>query len=162
MGNCLGRCEIYPGLSIVVSGMSKQSKVVRVVKLDGKIIEFSSPILVKDVLKNFPELHLGASNEASESEHLCPDYELRAGRLYFLLRSQCGSSSNGSSIGNSEMASGSKRVKIVITRKQLEMLVSKQISLEDVLSQGHYRNFDLSSNCKGKLDSIPEADEYHV
>ncbi|KAK4277633.1 hypothetical protein QN277_015602 [Acacia crassicarpa] len=154
MGNCLGRCEFYSGLA-VVGVVAKQSKVVRVAKLDGKILEFSSPVLVKDVLKNFPELHLGASNESSESEHLCPDYELRAGRLYYLLNSQC----DLPSTGNREMANGSKRVKVVITRKQLEMLVSKQISLEDVLSQGHNRTFDLPSNCKRKLHSIPEGDE---
>ncbi|KAI9110851.1 hypothetical protein K1719_018289 [Acacia pycnantha] len=154
MGNCLGHCEFYSGLT-VVGGMAKRSKVVRVAKLDGKIMEFSSPVLVKDVLKIFPELHLGASNEDSESEHLCPDYELRAGRLYYLLSSQCGLPSTG----NREMANGSKRVKIVITRKQLEMLVSKQISLEDVLSQGHNRTFDFPSNCKPQLHSIPEGDE---
>ncbi|XP_028806722.1 uncharacterized protein LOC114761504 [Neltuma alba] len=158
MGNCFGRYEYYSGLAIV-GAMAKQSKVVRVAKLDGKILEFSSPVLVKDVLKNFPELHIGASNKASESEHLSPDYELRAGRLYYLLNPQCDPPSNVSSAGNRELTNGSKRVKIVITRKQLEMLVSKQISLEDVLSQAHDRTSDLPSSWKPKLDSIPEGFE---
>lgn len=142
-----------------MGALAKQSKVVRVAKLDGKILEFSSPVLVKEVLNNFPEFHLGASKEASESEHLCRDYELRAGRLYYLLSSPSRPPPSVSSTGNREPTSGGKRVKVVITKKQLEMLVSKQISLQDVLSQVHDKTFNLPSNWKPKLDSIPEVNE---
>lgn len=135
------------------------NKVVKVAKQDGKILEFSSPILVKHVLTNFSALGIGASKEASE--FLSPDYELKAGRLYYLLGSlPC--SSSVSSIGNTKASSKTKRVKVVITKKQFEQLVSKQICIQDILSFSkvhHQTSSDLPSSWRPKLDSIPEGNE---
>ncbi|KAI4307033.1 hypothetical protein L6164_030268 [Bauhinia variegata] len=152
MGNCLALCK-PSSESVVASGMGKQAKVVRVAKHDGKILEFSSPIAVKDVLANFPTLGICESKEASE--HLSPDYELKVGRLYYVLPPLF------SPFENREEVSGVKRVKLVITKQQLELLVAKQISIQDILSEAQNRTAaDLPpSNWKPKLDSIPEENE---
>ena len=144
MGNCLALQNCIP---------SSGSEIVRVAKLDGKILEFSSPILVKDVLANFPALEIGVSKEASEN--LSPDVELTPGRLYHFRPA----SPNVSYSPNTEPAGGLKRVKIVITKHQLEQLVTKQISLEDVLSEIQNKSVDLPTNWKPNLDSIPEGNE---
>ncbi|KAF7830787.1 uncharacterized protein G2W53_013120 [Senna tora] len=156
MGNCLGLCELSSRYGMV-GDLGLKNKVVRVAKMDGKILEFSSPVLVKQVLTNFPALGICASKEASQ--FLSPEYELKAGRLYYLLPS----STNVSCIGNTEGCGGTKRVKVVITKKQLQQLVSKQISIEDLLSLSQVphsdRSSDLQNNWRPKLDSIPEGNE---
>ncbi|KAJ1381010.1 hypothetical protein SESBI_45546 [Sesbania bispinosa] len=137
--------------------MAKQGKVVRIAKPDGKILEFSSPIHVKDILTaNFPAYGIGVSKKAIEP--LPPDHELKAGRLYHLIPSLC-SHPNLPSLGNKEPGDGIKRIKVVITKQQLEQLVTKQISLEDILSEVQTVGANLSINQKPKLDSIPEENE---
>lgn len=157
MGNCFGLCE--PGSGCGVAGVSaKDGKLVRVAKIDGKILEFRSPVLVQDVLASVPALGIAASKEASHSRCLSPDSELKPGRLYYLLGSMS-SSPIVSFTGNTEQSCGTRRVKLVITMKQLQQLVSKQISLHDILSDVHDESFDLPSNWKPELDSIPEGNE---
>ncbi|KAI4338036.1 hypothetical protein L6164_016390 [Bauhinia variegata] len=157
MGNCLALCKPNSE-SGIANGMGKQGKVVRIAKPDGKILEFSSPIAAKDVLASVPASGISVSKEGSE--HLSPDYELKGGRLYHLLPSHfC--PPNVSSIGNGEDAGGIKRVKLVITRQQLQLLVAKQISIQDILLEAQNRTAaELpASNWKPKLDAIPEGNE---
>lgn len=152
MGNCLALCK--------TGAMEKHVKVVRVAKPDGKILEFSSfPIHVKDILKNFPDATgIGVSKIAAEP--LSQDHELKIGRLYYLLPPPC-SPSNLTSIGNNkEPGSGIKRIKVVITKQQLQQLVTKQISVEDLLlSQVQTVTVNLPTDRKPRLDSIPEEYE---
>lgn len=133
------------------------------VKRDGKMIQFRGPILVKDVLVNFSGLGVGVSREALQ--HLPSDYELKIGKVYYLLPCPC---SSGGSVSAPEVSSvaddggqkgsGMKRIKVVITKQQLQDLLSKQISLEELLLS---QSVDLSSprNWKPKLDPIPEGIE---
>ncbi|XP_061340562.1 uncharacterized protein LOC133287026 [Gastrolobium bilobum] len=155
MGNSLTFCKPSSG-SCFPGAMAKKGKFVRVAKPDGKILEFSSPIHVKDILTNFPVYGIGVSKKASES--LSPDHELKAGRLYYLLPS-LHSPPSLTSIGNKEPDSGIKRIKVIITKQQLQQLVTKQISLEDILSQVQTVDVNSPSNRKPKLDSIPEENE---
>lgn len=161
MGNCFALCKPSSGYhhGIISSGMAqKKGKIVRVAKPDGKILEFRTPILVREILENFPALSIAASKEeASSSQPLSMDYELKVGRLYYLLPNLSSCIGNGES---EERGSGMKRVKIVITKQQLQQLVNKQISIEDVLSKVQSsRIVDFQSNWKPKLDSIPEGTE---
>ncbi|XP_027339138.1 uncharacterized protein LOC113852936 [Abrus precatorius] len=142
MGNCLA--------------MTKHVKAVRVAKPDGKVLEFSSPIHVKDILTNFPTYGIGVSKKATKP--LFPDHELKAGRLYYLLPS-LHSPPNLSTLMKGETGGGIKRIKVIITKQQLEQLVTKQISVEDILSEVQTVSVNLPSNGKPKLDSIPEENE---
>lgn len=155
MGNCLALCNPSSG-SCVSCPMANHCKVVRVAKPDGKVLEFSSRVHVKDILTNFPAFGVGVSKESAEP--LSPEYELKAGRLYYLLPSKR-SPSNLTSIGSKEPGNGIKRIKVVITKQQLEKLVTKQISVEDILSEIQTVGVDLPNNRKPKLDSIPEENE---
>ncbi|KAK7317087.1 hypothetical protein RJT34_01022 [Clitoria ternatea] len=140
MGNCLALCH-------------KQGKVVRVAKPDGKILEFSPPIHVKDILTNYPTYVIGVSKKAEEP--LTPDEELKAGRSYYLIPSLHSPPNLASLAGG-----GIKRIKVIITKQQLEQLVTKQISVEDILSQVQKVGvYSPSNNRKPKLDSIPEDNE---
>ncbi|CAJ1974465.1 unnamed protein product [Sphenostylis stenocarpa] len=152
MGNCLVLCIPSSGSCI----MAKKVKLVKVAKPDGKILEFSTPIHVKDILTNYPAYGVGVSKEVAEP--LPPDHELKAGRLYYLLPS-LHSPPNLASLRNVETSCGIKRVKVIITKHQLEQLVNKQISVEDILSEVRTVGVKFPNNRKPKLDSIPEENE---
>ncbi|KAK9292569.1 hypothetical protein L1049_020543 [Liquidambar formosana] len=146
------------------AAMAKQQKVLRVVKTDGKILEFSVPILVKDLLVKFSGLGVGVSKEASQ--HLPLNHKLKTGKIYYLLplASPAGAIDPAgiSSMDNPEQTCGSKRIKVVITKQQLKELMSKQvISLEEVLSGLEKTACSMvsSTNWKPKLESIAEGSE---
>ncbi|RDX71926.1 hypothetical protein CR513_48655, partial [Mucuna pruriens] len=151
MGNCLDLCEPSPG-----SCIAKKVKLVRVAKPDGKVLEFSTPVHVKDILTNYPAYGVGVSEKVTEP--LSPDHELKAGRLYYLLPSL---HSPGNLI-SSNTGGGIKRIKVVITKKQLEQLVTKKISVEDLLLLSEVQTVAVNfpSNQKSKLDSIPEENDH--
>lgn len=143
---------------------AKHGRVLQVVKMDGKVLEFSTPILVKDIMVNFPGSGIGLSKEASEN--LPPNYELKIGKIYYMLPSLSSGSSAStaeiSSIADKDKANGVKRIKIVITKQQLQELLTKQISLEDFMSgleKPTSVSVDSSTNWKPKLESIPEGSE---
>ncbi|KAJ9174339.1 hypothetical protein P3X46_017372 [Hevea brasiliensis] len=147
MGNCLASCR-----PIKVP----RGKVLQVVKTDGKTLEFSSPVLVKDVLVNFSGSGIGLSKEAAE--HLPLDYELKLGQVYYILPSL----RSVETISSAQTAGGVKRIKVVITKQQLKQLLTEQVSVEElVLSRLEKTSFSLDSprNWKPKLESIPEGCE---
>lgn len=160
MGNCYALCK--PSTDVT----TKHGKVLQIVKMDGKILQFSSPILVKDMLVNFSSSGIGLSKEASE--HLPPNYELKLGKVYYLLPclSSVGTTSpadNMSSSADKEKDNGVRRIKIVITKKQLQELLAKQASVEDVVSGLERKTcnngFDSRTSWKPKLESISEGSE---
>ncbi|BFG23589.1 hypothetical protein CerSpe_098630 [Prunus speciosa] len=59
--------------------LSKQEKVLRVVKTDGKVLEFRAPTLVTDMLMNISGSGISLSKQASEL--LPPNYKLKLGRF---------------------------------------------------------------------------------
>ncbi|KAK4273841.1 hypothetical protein QN277_017158 [Acacia crassicarpa] len=144
MGNCVAPFDPSHG-----SALAKQGRIVRVAKPDGNILEFRTPIAAKQILQDFPAFFICVSKETSQP--LSPDHRLKAGTLYYLLPHV--------SLGISDEDSGTKRVKIVITKQQLEQLVAKQISLEDVLSNVQSRTVDSPNSWRPQLDSIPEGNE---
>ncbi|KAJ7959420.1 hypothetical protein O6P43_019998 [Quillaja saponaria] len=158
MGDCFTHC--MPSLRSCKSGaLPKQDKIVKVVMLNGKIVEFGRPTVVKDILMQFSASGIGISKESSE--HLPPDYKLKRGKLYYLLPSVSSAGPETSCSSNREQAGGIKRIKVVLTKQQLQELVTEKISLEDILLQSQVQSIschsvDLPTNWKPKLDSIPE------
>ena len=153
MGNCLFLC------------IPSKRKILWVEKMDGKMIQFQGPILVRDVLANFSGLGVGVSRESPQN--LPSDYELKSGKVYHLLPSSVSSGDSSSSVGATEVSSmaddGEKkttttRIKVVITKQQLQELLSKKTSLEELLlSQSVLPS--SPGNWKPKLDPIPEGIE---
>ncbi|CAK7324272.1 unnamed protein product [Dovyalis caffra] len=159
MGNCLGHCVIRPPFigSCIRFPETKHEEVLQVVKTDGKVLEFSNPILVKDILVNFSGSGIGLTKEAIE--HLPPSYELKLGNVYHILPPAPVISPV---VDREEEASGGvKRIKVVITKQQLQQLLTKEISVEEVLLGLEQKSSSLDSprNWKPKLESIPEGFE---
>ncbi|MCL7031716.1 hypothetical protein MKW94_007168 [Papaver nudicaule] len=103
--------------------------VVRVVKMDGKVVEYQSSVSVKDVLVNFNGFGVATSNSCS-SQILPPNYELKAGRDYYLVpNSQMLAKTDNKFCGEV------KQIKVIITKQQLQELLSKQGSIEDLISK---------------------------
>ncbi|OIW21652.1 hypothetical protein TanjilG_07178 [Lupinus angustifolius] len=141
MGNFLAPCTC----------MSKHGKFVRVVKPDGKVLKFNSPINVKDIMTNFPAFGIGISKEATHLLSL--NHEMNAGRLYHLIPSMC-------SPPIIKKQGNAKRIKVVITKQQLQQLVTKEISIEDILTEVKTFDVDFSYKQKPKLETILEENEW--
>lgn len=173
MGNCVAPCNPSIGSCITDVAVEK-GKVLRVVKTDGKVLTFGAPVLVKDVLANFADSGIGVSMEGSE--HLPPNYELAIGKVYYLLPSlSCsksrvtpspsGISSRSVARGKEkEQGTGIRRIKIIISKQQLQELLEKQISMEEILKGLNKKAYTspvvTSPHWKPKLESIPEGSEF--
>ncbi|THG14851.1 uncharacterized protein At1g66480-like [Camellia sinensis] len=161
MGNCIAICKPNSNKSGSESAADEHRKVLQVVKTDGKILEFKSPITVKDFLVNFSGFSIAVSQILSKP--LPPSYELKLGKTYHLLPPP--PSPPTSTAEKTAQSNGVKRIKVVITKQQLQELLSKQRSIEDVLLSGLERkssssSVDSASTCwKPKLESIPEGSE---
>ncbi|XP_059669400.1 uncharacterized protein LOC132314571 [Cornus florida] len=143
---------------------AKHRKVLRVVKTDGKVLEFSKPLRVENLLVEFSGSGVSVSKEAFQC--LPPNYELKLGRIYYLLPlpgSVTAINPAGvSSIDCTEQKRAVKRIKMVVTKRQLQDLLSKKVSVEDVLSgmeRKRRRPIDSSVSWKPKLESIPEGSQ---
>ncbi|WOG89515.1 hypothetical protein DCAR_0208753 [Daucus carota subsp. sativus] len=145
MGNCL----------------AQQEKLIQVMKPDGKILEYKSPMRVHQVLSEF------AGHAISQTlpviKPLWPEAEMHAGQLYYLLPLPVPSlefRNTRKTAGNEE--SRGLRIKLVIRRQDLEMLSKGGVSVEDMILQ--LQNQKLDGNCnrnykgwKPALQTIPEA-----
>ncbi|XP_058085164.1 uncharacterized protein LOC131232730 [Magnolia sinica] len=131
--------------------------ILRVMKTDEKILEYRVPILVKDLLLNFDGYQIGISRKSTQ--YLPLDYELRLGQMYYLLPSV---DDEQKSLPTDDVCSGgSKRIKVIITKQQLQELLSKKVSLEDVLSDFQRGDsVDSMESWRPKLETIPEGNEY--
>lgn len=168
MGNCL---VLYKPTTRSCDGAAedKNHKVLKIVKIDGKVLELKSPITVNDLLANFSGF--GVSVSESASQNLPSTYKLKVGKKYYLrpfLNSTgiISPTNTSSPVETEEAAEGVKRIKVVITKQQLQELLSKQISVEDVLSGlgvgGRTTSscVDSASTCwKPKLEPIEELSE---
>lgn len=64
-----------------------QEKVVKVMKTDGKILEYKAPIKVHQILSQFSNHVISNSHQVIENQHLQPNDELLGGQIYYLLPS---------------------------------------------------------------------------
>lgn len=157
MGNCFVLCRITTSSRIVADDVvPKHGKVSRVVKTDGKVLEFRAPILVKDILFNFSSFGISVSKQAPEQ--LPSNYELKSGKVYYMVPLlSCVTEED-------RTASATTRIKVVITKQQLQELLTNQISVQKVLPVSGPKIkpcnlVDSSTNWKPKLLSIPEGRE---
>ncbi|GAB4856388.1 hypothetical protein Ancab_014308 [Ancistrocladus abbreviatus] len=125
MGNCL----------------RAQKQIVKVVKMDGKILEYRAPIKVHQVLSNFTGHAIADILPASG--HLQPNTELVGGRFYYLVPLQMQPSKvrrkKVSFLNLEERGKGDStglRVKLVIRKQELmEMIENGVISVNRMASQ---------------------------
>jgi len=132
MGNCLQteRGEI-------LSSEIEEKKFIKIKKFDGKILEYRAPLFVKELLRDY-EGHAVVNCETS-CQQLSPGYQLLPGEIYYLIpnKSSYISSKEGgqerplkpaSDIKEVSEKNGVVRLKMVITKRQLEEMLSKSIS----------------------------------
>ncbi|KAK8658349.1 hypothetical protein V6N13_036557 [Hibiscus sabdariffa] len=89
-------------------------------------------------------------------QHLPLNYELKVGKVYYLLPT----SDLSSFVADTPPAGCVKRIKVVVTKRELEQLLRKQISVGDVLAglEKRYGSFVVSPrNWKPNLESILEV-----
>ncbi|KAG6436356.1 hypothetical protein SASPL_101252 [Salvia splendens] len=120
--------------------IGRRGKVLQVVKEDGKIIEFKSAVLVKQLLLNFRGF--GVKQSKPSGKFLPPSFELHLGKTYYLCPWKC-------PVPAEDAAAEVKRIKIVITKKQLEEMLSKQTN----------PSADLAAIWRPSLFPIPEENE---
>lgn len=168
MGNCLalgGHNRVSCSAAIETS---KDRNIVQLLKSDGEISEFSAAILVKDVLRKFSGFNVALAKE--NPLYLPPDFLLKLGYRYHLVPSiERFGSVEKSRVVNEEDSGGVKRIKVVITKKQLQDLLSEQVLAVDILSVLRSETYDGDDDdddddsstriWKPKLESIPEEHE---
>ncbi|KAF8412063.1 hypothetical protein HHK36_000016 [Tetracentron sinense] len=159
MGNCFALCRPnWNSSDRVATTGHHRINVLRVVKTDGKILEYRASILVKDLLVNFSGYGVSLSKEASQ--HLTPNYELKIGQLCYLLPSP--GSVNPTGISSDCTSVRIKRIKVIITKQQLQELLSKKASVEEMLTglrKGIWDGVDSSPSWRPKLKTILEESE---
>ncbi|KAI3410531.1 uncharacterized protein J3R85_018730 [Psidium guajava] len=170
MGNFAALCRGYCVSCISIS-TRQQGKALQIVKLDGKIAKLAAPVLVKDLSTNLGGSS-GISLSKGDAKQLPLNYELKPGKVYYVLPAAAAAAAATispervpSPAGQSEQSGGvKKRIKIVITKQQLQQLLSKSVSVEEVLigiDKGDCQDRGLGSprNWKPRLDSIPEGND---
>ncbi|PSS23582.1 Protein of unknown function DUF4228, plant protein [Actinidia chinensis var. chinensis] len=153
-----------------------QEKVIKVMKPDGKVLEYNAPIKVHQVLSDFAGHAI--SDTLPVVRHLRPNSDMIGGHLYYLLhlpvpplacekkRVNFASSEREEAI----QGSGVVRIKVVMSKQNLEvMLRNGVVSLDDLVSQLQKKQstnqndkFDAAGNrsregWKPLLESIPEV-----
>jgi|UniRef100_A0A2N9E174 hypothetical protein len=162
MGNFLAhsKAKRKPIMSCAPKAMGKCNHigVLRVVKTDGKILEYTRPMLVKNVLMNFSGYAIGLSKRPLR--HLPLNYELKVGHVYYLLPLSSPAYYSPCSVGMDD-TSGMKRIKVTITKQQLEELLSKKKSVQDLLGIQKGARCDVGSMSRWTplLETISEGRE---
>ncbi|CAN0847050.1 Uncharacterized protein At1g66480 [Linum grandiflorum] len=143
--------------------MVVEEKVLKVMRPDGKILEYSTPILAHEVLSDFPgqysALSAAASDSSSVQQHiLIPDAKLLGGKLYFLVPIPCSTpqlavkkktkkkvrfcvpevkkqSIKMEEESEEKSGGGVVRIKLVISKQELEELLKRGgVSMRDMVS----------------------------
>ncbi|KAL0317931.1 UNVERIFIED_CONTAM: hypothetical protein Sangu_2207400 [Sesamum angustifolium] len=144
----------------------RNRKVLQVVKMDGKVLEFTAPVRVKEVLMNFEGFNVKSSRKSSK--HLPPSFEMKLGGTYYLLPSEAPVQLKNTVAAvpvkaEPEQNTAVKRIKVVITKKQLQDLLAKKISVEKIiLGTDKTCSVDSAANWKPTLTSIPEENEFNT
>ncbi|XP_014495630.1 uncharacterized protein LOC106757471 [Vigna radiata var. radiata] len=148
-----------------------QEKVVRIMKTDGKILEYKTPIRVEEVLLQF------SGHAVSESltvvRYLDPQTKLARGQLYHLVALPPPSPKTNKKVRFADPEvqdlhkSNVVRIKLVISKQELQnMLQNGGFSVSNMLSLVHdevkvqdftLKNDDVSQGWKPALESIPEV-----
>lgn len=159
MGNCL----------------ALQEKIIKVMKPDGKVLEYKAPLKVHQVLSEFSGY--GISDTLPATQHLRKDMEMVGGHLYYLIPAPPPSPETQKKVVRfsdpkfeADQGTGVVRIKLVITKQELkEMLQKGGVTVDHVISQlqsgqgikeVNKLDIDDIGNCRGwkpALESIPEV-----
>jgi len=152
MGTCISLSRLNEEILTELS--PQERKILRVVKMDGKVLEYRASIHVRDVQLKFKGYGVGVSRRATQLLPL--NHELRLGGVYYLLPLDV-------RVRSSEQGNRSKRmIRVVVTKQQLQEVLSKNTSVEEVLhelqrpekiSTGSWRSW------KPQLETIEETSE---
>ncbi|KAE9621754.1 hypothetical protein Lal_00032331 [Lupinus albus] len=154
-----------------------QDKVVRIMKTDGKILEYKTPIKVEQVLTEFSGHAL--SDSLQVLQHLQPNTKLLCSQFYYLVplpKSPTSKASKKVRFANPEVQGVQEsrvvRIKVVISKQELhDMLQKEGIFVEKILSKVHNGKVidvdnehlsqriddDVSEGWKPALESISEV-----
>ncbi|XP_008243571.1 PREDICTED: uncharacterized protein LOC103341796 [Prunus mume] len=150
-----------------------QENITKIMRPDGKILEYRADMKVYQVLSEFSGHAI--SETAPVYQHLRPDTKLLGGRLYYLVPLPLPpkkASQKKVRFANPEVEAEQEtkvvRIKIVISKQELqEMLRKGGVSVDDLVSQlqsdrsiDKTNSFNDDGNCEGwkpVLESIPEA-----
>ncbi|XP_047963798.1 uncharacterized protein LOC125208257 [Salvia hispanica] len=151
MGNCL---------------VAEQKSVISVMKTDGKIIEYKSPIKVHQILCEYS--HHAITDKLPVVKHLHPNTELLRGRLYYLLplpvpakKKKRVRFSDDVVEEERRRGTGAVRIKVVISKKELQAMLAKEgVSVEEMITEVRKEPLKIDSKSIGLkgLESIPELD----
>ncbi|XP_057960938.1 uncharacterized protein LOC131152967 [Malania oleifera] len=151
-----------------------QKKTIKIVKMDGKVLEYKAPMKVHQVLQEFPG-H-AVADRLPVLRHLLPDAEMLSSHLYYLLPLSMPSPDDEKKkvrFLNTETEGGQRtavvRIKLVISKQELkEMLRKGGASIDDITShlqdkQNKSQIDTVDDDRKGNrvwkpvLESIPEV-----
>lgn len=176
MGNYLALCTVGDMQSKEV--LLKEKRILQIIKeVDGKILEFTNPVMVRDLLVSYPNSYVGIFKEATQPLPL--DYKLKIGKSYYLLPSfdhahttttTCneGDEATREINGTTTTRTTKTTIKVVITKEQLQKMLSKQGRIEELLlgvvpkklsSEGCSYSSASSTTWFPKLQSIPEGND---
>lgn len=109
--------------------MKEDDQVLQVIKMDdGNIMEFKNPLLVKNLLVNHPSSYVGIFKEATHPLPL--EYKLKIGKIYYLLPR---GGTDDDHEEHQKIEAPAKRIKVVITKAQLQQLIAKQSRCEELV-----------------------------
>ncbi|PIN02520.1 hypothetical protein CDL12_24972 [Handroanthus impetiginosus] len=145
-----------------------QEKVVRVMKTDGKILEYKFPIKAHQVLSEFS--HHAISDKLPVLKYLHPNDELRQGHLYYLLPLPVPTKNKNKKKNTKkktvrfsddvrdepDRGTGVVRIKVLIKKQELEAILSGGgVSIGDLVSK--VQNEESSKEWFPALESIHEV-----
>lgn len=156
------------------NSLGLQDKVIKIRKTDGKILTYKAPMKVHQILSEFPGHAI--SDTLPVLRHLKPDTKLHKNHVYYLLPLPLSSPKVGKKktvrFANPEeeavQESGVVRIKLVITKKELQEMIQKGVvAVDEMVSQLHIKKgidsadeFTADDDNKGwkpDLESIPEV-----
>ncbi|KAL2481669.1 hypothetical protein Adt_34635 [Abeliophyllum distichum] len=150
-----------------------QEKVIKVIKTDGKILEYKAPLEVHQVLSEFS--HHAISDKLPVVQYMNPNAKMIGGQLYYLLPLPVAPPPRtkkkktvqfADSVKEAGEATGVVRIKLVISKKDLQAMLGKGgVSVDDMVSKQSTHKVDTVDrdgymNCRGwmpALDSVPEV-----
>ncbi|XP_068658111.1 uncharacterized protein [Aristolochia californica] len=147
-----------------------RDKIVKVMKIDGKIIEYKPPMQVHELLAEF-EGH-AVCDKLPISQHLHPSTKMRSGTLYYLLPpGRLMQKSTEVEWKVTENSSPTVRIKMVMTKKELKEMLAKSglkgeeliTGLQSLQSKPRMKDADDEADSSERfglwrpaLESIPE------
>lgn len=148
-----------------------EHKMIKIMKMDGKILEYKAPLQVHQVLSEFADHAI--SDELPVHQHLPSNTKMQRGRLYYLLPPPLPSSNIDESnpMVEADQERGVVRIKMVVTKQELKELLAKgDLSVDQLISQLQNKPStdgvagDANERYRGwkpALKSIPEGSDYN-